>query len=596
MKNAIKRFACLALAVLMLFSVAACGEKETSSQTSDETLGYEIVDDVKNNDKDDDTTDDTEVVQSGSSGGGELLIEQSSKGAKVVNNCYVSGYPVAKEKITLNIMMTDDLNGADPHKRALTKFINQKFNVELKFQTIQNAQVSEKVTLAFASGQTPDLFWGMGLLGDVSAIDGYAKAGKLYSYDDYKEYAPNIYKMFKENRDAQYLCTSIDGKIYTVPLYREDTDLFTDLFYINKTWLKKVNNGKMPKTVDDLTAVLRKFKNNDPNGNGKADEIPMVLVGEVPTSWYGFFGMGTYNYETRTKDNKIKIAYTTEEYKKAISLLSDYYAEGLLQNTEIRSVSTTKAKSLMNASVKTIGVIGGNIKDYDGIMSDETYLNHYTMMPILDGTGKGQQTASYMDKEQCWACWGFIPKTCKYPEIVIRLMDYFYTVEGSAVGNYGPPGKNTYWNYNSKGEPILNNNGTSPRDFWIGHPCPRYISTAIEDQNFFVNEPKYDNQNKAKAMALYNAEFKNIYGKIKPVMTYNAPMTEKESERLNKEVSSNLTNTRVEWMYRFIVGSKNINSEWNTYINEVSRLGAKAQEEVKQAADTRMQNWLKKNK
>lgn len=595
MKVSIQKIACLILAVLMLFSVAGCGQKAPTSTSSDEVLGMEIVEDAKN---DGTTSGDGTTSNEPSSGstGGDKLIDQSSKGAKVVNNCYVTGYPVAKEKVTLNVMMVDDLNGADPHKRALTQFINQKFNVELKFQTIQNAQVTEKVTLAFASGQTPDLFWGMGLLGDVSALDPYISAGKLYSYNDYKDYAPNIYKMFKENKDAEYLCTSSDGKIYTVPLYREDSDLFTDLFYINKTWLKKVNNGKMPKTVDELTDVLRKFKNNDPNGNGKKDEIPMMLVGEVPTSWYGFFGMATYNYETRTKDNKIKIAYTTNEFKKGISVLSEYYTEGLLYNTEIRKVSETKAKSLMDASIKTIGVIGGNIKEYYDVMSDETYLNHYTLMPILDGTGKGEQTASYMDKEQCWACWGFIPKTCKYPEIAIRLMDYFYTAEGSAVGNYGAPGKNTYWNYNEKGEPVLNNNGTSPRDFWIGHPCPRYISTAIEDVNFFVNQPKYKTENEAKAMALYNAEFKNIYGKIKVPMTYNANMTTAESQRIDKEVSSSLTNTRVEWMYRFIVGSKNIESEWNTYINEVSRLGAKTLEEVKQAADTRMQEWLKKNK
>ena len=587
MKRKLMRIISFILAVLMLSTVTACKNGNDTSVPSEETLGVEIL-------------DGSEVSQGGTTSGedktgenvtsGDKIIDQSSKGAKVVNNCYVTGYPVAKKKVDINIMMFDDLNGADPHKRALAQFINQKFNVELKFQTIQVAQVSEKVTLAFASGQTPDIFWGMGHLGDISALSSYVKAGKIYSYDDYKSYAPNIYKMFAEHKDAQYLCTSEDGKIYSVPLYREDTDLYTDLFYINKTWLKKLGL-KMPKTIGDLTNVLRKFKNDDPNGNGKQDEIPMVFVDEMPVSWYGFFGMSTYDYTTRTKDNKIKMAYTTNEFKNAISVLSDYYAEGLLYNYEMRNMNATKAKSLMDASVKTVGVISGVFNGgYSGLMSAETYLNHYSLMPIIDATGKGEQVPAYMDREMVWPCWGIIPKSCKYPEIAVRLMDYFYSLEGSAVGNYGPYGKNTYWNYNSKGQPVLNNNGTSPRDFWLGHAIPRYISTELQSKNFFKNDAKSNNQNTAKANALFNTEFESIYGKLKPRLTYN------EKKKLNDSVSSNLTNVRVEWMYDFIYGVKNINSEWSTYINEVSRLGATAAQEVQQAADTRMQNWLKKNK
>lgn len=34
----------------------------------------------------------------------------------------------------------------------------------------------------------------------------------------------------------------------------------------------------MPQTTDDLIKVLEAFKTKDPNGNGKADEIPMSLV------------------------------------------------------------------------------------------------------------------------------------------------------------------------------------------------------------------------------------------------------------------------------------------------------------------------------
>lgn len=582
MKSIFKKLACLTLAVLMLLSVTACSKKGNDADTSDLTLGWEVVEEGQGG--------------SGSGSGSDKLIDQSSKGAKVVNNCYVTGYPVAKKKVKLSVMMYEQSGISNPNKTALAQFIEQKFNVDLEIQTIPNEQVKEKVTLAFASGTTPDLFWGMGIMGDVSKIASYVKADKIYSYDDYKDFAPNLYKMFSENKEAQYLCTSEDGKIYTAPLYRTDTDNYTDLFYINKTWLKKLGLS-MPKTLEDLTNVLRKFRDNDPNGNGKADEIPMMFVDEMPVSWYGFFGMSTYDMTTRTKDNQIKIAYTTDEYKKAISTLADFYSEGLLYNKDMRTMSASKAKSLMDASVKTVGVVAGVFNgNYSGLMSAETYVNHYSLMPLVDATGKGEQVAAYMDKEACWPLWGFIPKTCEYPEIAVRLMDYFYSTEGSAVATYGPYGKNTFWNYNSEGKPVLNNNGKSSSSFWLGHGVPRFISNEINQNKFFVNEKEYADKATATAIALYNAEFDAIYGNLKPRKTYNAPRTADETKKLSDQVSSKLTDTRVSWTYEFIYGTKNINSEWSTYINTINNLGAAVSQEVYQAADTRMQNWLKNNK
>lgn len=594
MSSLFKRIASLALAVMMLLTVTACSKKDTSSQTSDEVLGMEIIGGSSTDSTENTESNDDSAQSTGNSSSGDKVIDQSSKGAKVVNNCYVTGYPIAKQKITLKIMMPDDINGADPEKRALTKYLEQRLNVNLEFDMISNAQVSEKVTLAFASGKTPDLFWGMGLLGGNTALSKYVASGKLYSYDDYKEYAPNIYKMFNSHKDVQYLCTSENGKIYTAPLYREDTTLYTDYFYINKTWLKKLGLS-MPKTLDDLTNILRKFRDNDPNGNGKKDEIPMMFVEEVPTSWYGFFGLSTYTSNTRTKDNKVKTTYLTEEYKKSLTALSEYYSERLLYNSEIRNITAAKAKSILDASLKTVGIIGG-ANSYSNVMSAETYINHYSLMPIIDATGKGEQVASYMDVEQCWPCWGFIPKTCKYPEIAVRLMDYFYTTEGSATAQYGPPSKSTYWNYNSAGKPMLNNNGTKASDMYLGHFVPRYMNESMLAENFFANDIKYKDETTAKAAKLDLVERANIYGNLKPRLTYNLPLTEAEVKKKNEGVSSNLTTVQKNYLYEFVYGTKNITSEWSTYINEVTRLGAKVSEEVTQAADTRMQNWLKKNK
>lgn len=53
-------------------------------------------------------------------------------------------------------------------------------------------------------------------------------------------------------------------------------DIYNNTF-INKKWLDAVG-AEVPTTTEEFAEVLRLFKENDPNGNGEADEIPMTFI------------------------------------------------------------------------------------------------------------------------------------------------------------------------------------------------------------------------------------------------------------------------------------------------------------------------------
>lgn len=55
---------------------------------------------------------------------------------------------------------------------------------------------------------------------------------------------------------------------------------------INKTWLDKLGL-KVPDTIDELYNVLKAFKERDPNGNGRLDEIPVIEVSNDLISPFG---------------------------------------------------------------------------------------------------------------------------------------------------------------------------------------------------------------------------------------------------------------------------------------------------------------------
>lgn len=588
MIKTMKRIACILLAFCMLLAVVGCGKAETSSTYSDEVLGMEVItgNDSGNSSASDDDSTDPGTTSTPSN----LEINQSSKGEKVVNNCYVAGYPIAKDKVTIKIMAVDYSEGIDYNTMPFTKYIEQRFNLDIEFEKITSAQVDEKISLACASGKMPDMFWGTGLAED-SLIAKYNNEGRIIDLTDYiEDYAPNIKKLFKDYPTAEYLSTSSSGKIYKFPFVREDTDMWEESLFINKTWLTKLGLS-MPKNTQDLLKVLRAFKNNDPNGNGKKDEIPLVFASDVPRGWYGMFGRSTYANKSKDASGKIYFVPTTTEYKNAISFAADLYSEGLLYNQDMRNVNYAKVRSMIESSVPTVGIV--NAYSYDDIMSAETFVKHYTIMPVVDGTGKGAQTWSYRDIEALWPNWGMITSACKYPEICVRLVDYFYSLEGSVVAEYGPPNEKLYWYYNSKGEPVLTNNNINNKNISPWHAIPRYMSS--ESWDFFTNEKKYSDANVEKAEKAQVALVEQLYGDLPIYHNYNYLYTDKELETMEEKVSSNISMTALEWRCQFIYGKKNIDSEWASYVDAMNRLGASTWMSLEQAASDRMNKWIKAN-
>ena len=620
MKNLFKKSVLILLCLTMVFSMVACGKTSTSSTLSDEILGVEIVggdgESLDNSDTDSSTDDKDSTSQDSSKNGDSSKNENTSKnqggsknevasknegsskneggskddGREVVNNCYTTGYPIAKEKVTLKVMCVDYTGGADFSKMPFTRFVEQKFNVKLEFTTINVEDQQSKITLAYSSGTMPDMFWGTALSGEKH--DQYAKEGLVLAIDKYLDkYMPNLKEVFKKEPTAKYGCTSsINGKTYYAPLVRKD-DLTTPPLYINKTWLSKLGLS-MPKTTNDLKNVLKAFKDNDPNGNGSKDEIPMAFVTDVPYGIYGMFGLSTYNSLTLNSAGKVVYPFVTDEYRKAITYLADLYSEKLLYNTEIRNFSAVKAKSMIESSVPRIGVIGTGeigIGNYSSYMSAETFVKHYTAMPIIDGTGEGKATWGYLSAEQLYPSMGVITSNCKYPEIAARLLDYFYSEEGSIVADYGPPGEKLYWNYDKDGKPVYNNNKVSITTLTPGHAVPRYVR---EDKaSFFTNEIQYKNETEATARKADAALKKELFKNVKIGLT-GLTYTEDEKKQ-QATVSKDIFPTAVDWRFQFIYGKRNINSEWNNYVDVLNQLGVQTNVKIAQQAYDRQQKAIK---
>ena len=143
------------------------------------------------------------------------------------------------------------------------------------------------------------------------------------------------------------------GQVYGMPnVYDNPTDLVYVEACINTEWLQKLNLS-MPTTIDELYDVLVAFRDQDPNGNGKKDEVP--LMGLTNTNGRGvddyiinaFIQYSHNRYAMIDDDGKAFAHYTTDEYREALKFLNKLYDEGLINDT-MWSITTSDFRSILN--------------------------------------------------------------------------------------------------------------------------------------------------------------------------------------------------------------------------------------------------------
>ena len=87
----------------------------------------------------------------------------------------------------------------------------------------------------------------------------------------------------------------------------------------------------MPSTAEELTEVLRAFRDRDPNKNGRKDEIPLAFLGSFDLKFLGHaFGLIANDYNVRAVDGKTVFVPLDPRYRAFVEWLRDLYAEGLL--------------------------------------------------------------------------------------------------------------------------------------------------------------------------------------------------------------------------------------------------------------------------
>ncbi len=212
------------------------------------------------------------------------------------------------------------------------KELEEKTNVKVEWELVKDGDWKTRLNLMFASSDWPDVI----IRGDVDIEEYGVTQGILLPLDEYLESnMPNYYSRLGMN-DANASIPASDGKTYFVGNLTAQNVNHDGNHYINKTWLDNLGL-EIPKTIDELTTVLRAFRDGDPNKNSQKDEIPFSaadLIHQTQGVYTHFANFSVplqrFVYAAIDDNNKVVFPGYMEGFREACEWLNLCYSEGLL--------------------------------------------------------------------------------------------------------------------------------------------------------------------------------------------------------------------------------------------------------------------------
>lgn len=213
------------------------------------------------------------------------------------------------------------------------QMIEEKTGVHVDFNEVKDADWQTKLNLMFASDKYDDVI----IRGGVDDEEYGVMQHLLLPLDEYinEEIMPNYSSRLNINNAGDSIPAS-DGHSYYIGYLIAQNVNHQGTWYINQAWLDQLGM-EVPTTIDELTEVLRAFKANDMNGNGKADEIPFSASTFNPnapeTVWNQFasFGVPEIGYYYAIDENdKVYFTPAADGWRECAEWLHLLYSEGLM--------------------------------------------------------------------------------------------------------------------------------------------------------------------------------------------------------------------------------------------------------------------------
>jgi putative aldouronate transport system substrate-binding protein len=346
-----------------------------------------------------------------------------------------AGFPIVNEPLKLK-MFTRIAPSNGPFKdMPVFQDYEKLSNIQVEFIEAPTDGFNEKKNLLFASNELPDALYRSGLT-PLEATR-YGAGGQLIPLESLiDKYAPNIKKLMDTYPEIRSAITTPEGHIYAIPGIVSVNAARTDKRWMNQAWLNKLNL-KEPETTDELYEVLKAFRDKDPNGNGKQDELPMTArsgLAIVPIM-AGSFGLDfQLGYNINLENDKVNLWMGSDRNKELLMYLNKLYSEKLLDQ---ELFTQKEAQYLAKQGTGNTGLFFDQTNN--PMLQNKVENQYIGIAPVKGPHGDRLQLAAPVPRD--FGAFA-ITSVNKHPEATLRWVDHFYGDEGSTMLRFGRQGEN----------------------------------------------------------------------------------------------------------------------------------------------------------
>jgi ABC-type glycerol-3-phosphate transport system substrate-binding protein len=414
------------------------------------------------------------------------------------------------------------------------------------------------------------------------------------------QYAPNVQKALDSNKTLRAMSVAPDGHIYALPQWADCYHCtYPDKLWINSTWLKKLNL-QVPKTPEELRTVLRAFKTQDPNGNGKADEIPMTTDAR-DSSLIGYL-MGAFAYDPVGANNgvrsllelngdKVDTPVNKPGWREGLKYIHSLYKEGLIDQSSFTQNSDALQATGNNPAAVQIGsvpVLWPGI--FVQLGSKDGRDKQYDAAPPLTGP-EGKSYTGYNNPTSTGYTFMLTNKSSNEARIAaLKMLDYIYSDAGQLATWGGAEGVG--WTKPGPGDVALDPNTTPMYRPLPGASVPKnsqwgalaqYNNTLAFRNAQVVPQDIYSEAGLERR--LFQAT-KLYEGHVDKTLVFPEaeiwidPSAASEIATLKTNLDSYVNQGEL----AFITGSKNIDTDWDSWVKGLDGVGMKRYLQLNQQA------------
>lgn len=442
------------------------------------------------------------------------------------------------------------------------EYIKEKIGVDFNLTEGDGSNFQQQLALYIADNKMPDV-----VRLDYDLWKEYAAEG---AWADLTDYVTDEYTDLNNYVGEYWTYAKQDGRIMGVPSLSGTPS--NHVVAIRKDWLDKLNL-EVPKTLEDYITVMRVFTNDDPDGDGEKNTYGMGGSGTGTLSpLFGAYGASPDESFFLNEDGTITTNAISEGYKQGLKTIRDLYAEGLIDP----EVFTCSNDQMLNKWCR--GEMG--IMSAAWSRAGNAYLRYdfATLQPdaevkiILPPTGPDGESNSISNSPMSAMLAVSYQASPEKIEAAMKLFNFASSPFGWRVTMYGIPGE--FFDYDEATQQTLwtsdLNNGVSKSG--------KYEVTDMQVYKLF-NHAGWEAQGDGLIDAPHGQMWKagsamRFEENVKPNV-FVMFKTEEYTE-LFGEVDTYFRTS----MLAFIMGEKDIDAEWDNYVETYLSMGG---EEIRQS-------------